>query len=109
MQYPDTISFQDSADAVYDQSSGNYVSGADAGPVSSDCRYEPANGNAWISTQDGEKINFSGIVYMPRNAPVFKEGSEVTITEKRDGQEDRIFKQKVLRFHRGQLNARVWI
>lgn len=103
------ISFQDSSDAVYDPDSGNWIPGADSSLVSSDCRYEPAGGNAWINTQDGQRINFSGIVYLPKGAPTFKEGVEVTITERREAEADNVFRQKILRFHRGQMNARVWV
>jgi hypothetical protein len=110
MQYPDTISFQNGGtNAVYDQNSGLWTPGTSGTATEVNCRYEASNGNGYISAVDGERINFSGIVYMPKGSPIIKTGIEVTITEKREGQADNVFTEKVLRFHAGQMNARLWV
>jgi hypothetical protein len=108
VQYPDTLSFTDSPNGTQD-SQGNWVQGSSNSAQSISCRYESSGGNAFIMTADGKRINYSGIVYMPPNVAIIKEGAKVTITEKRDGQTDKVFVQEVLRFHRGQLNARAWL
>lgn len=109
MQYPDTISFASGADATYDENTGTWTPGSDGSPVTSECRYEASNGNGWISTDGGTRINYQGIVYMPKDAPEIKTGQDITVTVKREGQSDVIIKDKVLRFFRGQLNARLWV
>jgi hypothetical protein len=108
MQYPDIVSFQNSTDAVYDENTGKWTPGTGS-TVTSQCRYEASNGNGVINTDGGERINYSGIVYLPKDAPVIKTGTEVTVTVKRDGQGDQVVKDKVLRFFRGQMNARLWV
>jgi hypothetical protein len=109
MQYPDTISFKPSADATYDESTGQWTPGSDGSPSTSQCRYEASNGNGWISTDAGTRINYQGIVYLPKDAPAIKTGIEVTVTVKREGESDVVIKDKVLRFFRGQMNARLWV
>lgn len=109
IQYPDIVSFTDSSDASYDPGTGNWTPGAPSAPTTSKCRYEASSGSGWISTEGGEKINYSGVIYLPQDTPVIKAGTEITVTVKRSGQDDQVIKDKVLRFFRGQLNARVWV
>jgi hypothetical protein len=109
MQYPDTISFSSSADATYNETTGVWTPGASGTATTANCRYEASGGNGMIVVADGTRINFSGIVYLPKDAPIIKTGSQVTITEKRPGLADNVMKEKVLRFHRGQMNTRIWV
>ena len=108
MQYPDTISFESSADATYDDSTGQWTPGTSETTEMS-CRYEASNGNGWISTDAGTRINYQGIVYMPFGSSHIKAGTKVTVTVKRDGQADEVITDKVLRFHPGQMNSRLWV
>lgn len=107
-QYPDTITYQPSALAVKD-ANGNMVAGSVGVPVSSPCRYEAASGNGTVQGVDGSRVNYTALVYLPKDCPKFPEGAEVTVTINREGIEGEIHKDKVLRFHRGQLNARLWL
>lgn len=108
MQYPDIISFQNSSDAVLDENTGNWTPGTNPVTISSPCRYEASNGNGVINGEGGQRINYSGVVYLPKDAPVIKTGTVVTVTVKRD-EGDQVVKDKVLRFFRGQMNARLWV
>jgi hypothetical protein len=110
IQYPDTISFSDGGTpAVYDENTGRWTPGTPGSTVESECRYEASGGNGWISTEDGQRINYAGIVYLPKGAPRLKTGTKVTVTVKREGESDLVINDEVLRFHPGQMNARVWL
>lgn len=108
MQYPDTISYVSSSNATYDDNTGKWTPGTPGAPTESKCRYEASSGNGWISTEGGERINYSGIIYLPKDAPAIKPGTEVSVTVER-AEGNIVIKDKVLRFFRGQLNARVWV
>lgn len=109
-QYPDSLSFiSEGTPAVYDDETGNWTPAVPGATISTDCRYEASSGNGWIPAADGTRTNYSGIIYMPLTAPIIKTGTTVTITEKREGIADNVFTDEVLRFHRGQLNARIWV
>lgn len=109
MQYPDIISFQSSSDAVYDDNTGTWTPGTSGTPTESRCRYETSSGNGWINTEGGQRINYSGVIYLPKDAPVINTGSAVVVTVKRPENADQVIKDKVLRFFRGQMNARIWV
>lgn len=106
-QYPDTISFAIPAEATL--SSGEWTPGGAGSTVQAQGRYESASGSAMVTVADGKRVSYSGIVYLPITAPIIPEGTDVTIVEKRPGIADKTFKQTVLRFHRGQLNTRIWV
>ena len=108
VQYPDTISFSDAANGGQD-GNGNWVAGNAGDVVETDCRYEPKSGNGFVTTADGERVSYSGVVYLPLHTPYIKEGSSITVTIKRPGEEDSVLKEKVLRFSRGQFNCRCWL
>jgi hypothetical protein len=109
IQYPDTISFSDGGTpAVYDENTGRWTPGTPGTTVESECRYEASGGNGWRSTEDGQRINYAGIVYLPKGAPKFKLGSKVTVTVKRD-EGDLVITDEVIRYFPGQMNARVWL
>lgn len=110
IQYIDTISFVSAGTpAVYDPNTGDYTPETPGSTVESKCRYEAASGNGWISTEGGERINYSGIIYLPKDAPQINTGTPITVTINRNGVTDQIIKDKVLRYFRGQLNARIWV
>jgi hypothetical protein len=102
-QYPHTINLTTNADSTQD-SDGNWTPGSTT-TVSKSCRAEPSGGNGYVRAADGERINFNWIVYLPLPQDKVKEGTLVTIF---DGAEQ-IARDKVLRFSRGQLNARIWL
>lgn len=107
-QYPDTLLVTTSGSSVQD-GEGNWT--VTAGTVNTilKCRYEPNDSNGFINTVGGSRIDFSGIAYMPKDVIRIKEGSRVSVTERREGQADFTFTDTVKRFSRGQLNTRVWL
>lgn len=103
-QYPHTISITTVA-ATNRDANGNFVAGTPVTGSEKKCRFEPSTGNAFITGAGGEKIYYSGIVYLPLPADqiipgtmaIVKNGSTV------------LSNTKVLSFSSGQLNARVWL
>ncbi len=102
-QYIHTISLTNHADSTSD-GNGNYTPGGTT-TVEKVCRAEPSGGSGYIKTADGQAINYNWIVYMPLPQDKIKEGTLVTVM---DGEEV-IASDNVLRFSRGQLNARLWL
>jgi hypothetical protein len=102
-QYPDTITVFTLPDSVRD-TDGNWSTGA---PVQSTwkCRAESSSSGV-LTSVSGEKIQFSWIVYMPSGVTKVKEGSKVSIVNRLS---EAVCEQSVLRFSRGQFNARIWL
>jgi hypothetical protein len=100
--YPHILKFTPAGDSTRD-TDGNWIPGADASEVQLQCRAEPEAIGAYLVGADSKRIDYSWIVYMPLGSTV-EEGVSVTIdtgaTEITD---------TVKRFHKGQLNARVWL
>jgi len=108
VQYPDIISFSYSGEGTIG-TTGNWTAGSNGSVITGSCRYESSGGNGYIVVADGTRISYSGIIYMPGDVQMIKQGSKVTVTEQREGQADNVMVVKVLRFHRGQFNARIWV
>lgn len=75
--------------------------------IEKDCRAEPSGGNGYIKTADGTAVNYSWIVYFGLPVDKIVEGTEIEVVDQKTLES--ILKDKVLRFSRGQLNARVWL
>lgn len=102
-QYPHIMTFTPVASSTRD-ASGNWV------PVpgtekSISCRAEPSNGNGLVSGPDGLKIKYDWVVFIPLPVDVINLGTIVSVFYG----DDLLAKQKVLRFSKGQLNARIWL
>jgi hypothetical protein len=102
-QYPHTITVTGPTASVKD-GAGNWTNTASA-TVTLPCRAEPAGPRGLIQGPDGTLINASWIVYLP--LPVNPVPLDATVTIN-DGAV-LLAKDKVLRFYKGQLNARVWL
>jgi hypothetical protein len=109
-RYHDTISYKSAGTpGHYDEATGNWVAGGEGVTVSYDCRYEASSGNGLVPAPDGSRINYSGIVYLPKEAPVIPQGTKVTIKVKRDGEDLMTLTETVLRYFPGRFNARCWV
>jgi hypothetical protein len=74
-QYPHIIAIESkSSDAVQDDD-GNWIPGTDAEVVYLPCRAESATGNGYLNGVDGQRIDYSWIVYLP-----FKGSTSTTVT-----------------------------
>lgn len=101
-QYPHTISITTTAAAT--KTNGNWTTG---GESTSDRtgRYEPNSGNEFVTTADGQRIAYDGIVYMPLPQADIAPGSKVVV---KNGATV-LSQGTVKKFSRGQQNARLWL
>lgn len=101
--YPHTLVVTHAATSTQD-ASGNWVTGVET-TTELNCRAEPNKGNAFITAEDGNRINYEWIVFIPLPVTAIKLGSMVTVKNAATV----LSQNKVLRFSEGQLNARVWL
>lgn len=103
IQYPHTINVTGPTSSHQD-GQGNWIN--DAGiDITLPCRFEPAGSRGLIPGPDGTLINYNWVVYMPIPADLIKPGFAVKIY---DGA-TLIAEDAVLRYSKGQLNARIWL
>lgn len=107
-QYPDTLIVSEASESTQD-ANGDFIPGDAPEPSESPCRYEAASGSGYITTTDGRRIDFTGVVYLPKDTIRVKEGARVNIIVKRPDNPDVVLSDTVKRFFRGQLNARIWL
>jgi hypothetical protein len=70
------------------------------------CRVQPnTSGAAIIKEEDGQRIEFKAVLFLNQSAEKIPFGQKIEVFEK--GQ--LILSGTVKRFHRGQLQVRVWI
>lgn len=70
------------------------------------CRYEPNGKATTIALQDGSAYTYSYVVYLDLSVADFHYGDKVKIF---DQSGNAITEKTVNGFHRGQLNARLWL
>lgn len=104
-QYPHQLVATPFNDSSLNEDTGNWVAGSLRPPVVTKCRAESSDGNGFINSAGGTRIDYSCVVYLPPNVDRLKEGTPVEVF---DGSE-LIFKDTVKRFWRGELNARIWL
>lgn len=103
MQYPDTIEITKAPEFVQDEDH-NFKPSGEGTVVSLECRAEVAGNNPVITGADGNKVEYSWIVYMPLTSEEFHFGDEVKITK--GGRE---FSSTVKQQYNGQFNTRIWV
>lgn len=101
-QYPNTITITTATTAA--KNNGNWTPGSST-ETEVMGRYEPNSGNGYITTADGEKYVYDGIVYFPLPLDAIAPGSKVVV---KNGAEV-LLQNTVKKFSAGQLNARVWL
>lgn len=91
----------------YEDENGDYHEGESHFEGNIPCRYEPNGGEAKVYVfDDGTTSVYRYIVYLDNNCPNFKRNDVIKLINK-DG--TTLTTAKVLGFHRGQLNARLWV
>lgn len=80
---------------------GIYQPAAPGTPIRQKCRYEPATRTTEIQLDDGLRVKYIGIVYMPLNAPDIAQGVIIEV--------ENVVKAKSLYFSRDQMNCRLYI
>lgn len=96
-------------ESTYDENTGNWTNVGSPVNVQSDCRYEPNDGNGSVVTEDGERIDFSGTVFLPLVTFELKKGMAVQVTVKRENRSDIIINEKIKRFFPHQMNTEIWL
>lgn len=103
-QYPHLMTITPKNDGSVDEN-GDYVGGTTGVTFNTVCRAESSSGNGYIASADGQRLDYSWIVYLPKNVQKIPLGATVQVSE---GEEE-ILTDTVKRFFRGQLNARAWL
>lgn len=103
IQYPHTVSTTTITASTLD-ANGNY-STAGVQNLTLMGRAEPASANGLIAGPDGTLIKFAWIVYFPLPMNLIPVGTELQMM---NGSEF-VGKGKVIRFSKGQINARAWL
>lgn len=101
-QYPHTIEVTTVSGST--KVNGNWVAGTEE-TIQTTGRYEPASGNGVVLTDDGDKVNYDGIVYLPLPQQTLAPGAKVVV---KSGAEV-LCTGNIKRFSAGQLNARIWL
>lgn len=102
---PHTLNLVLSLSGEYN-STGKYIPGGQKVIKGVECRYEP-NGRAnSIVLQDGKVFIYSYMVYLDVDCPEISYGDVVELFDKNGNS---IGEFTVQGFHRGQLNARIWL
>lgn len=86
--------------------SGKYIAGEERIIAGIPCRYEP-NGRAnTIALEDGSVYTYSYMVYLDVDCPEISYGDEVELFDQSGSSKGKFTSHG---FHRGQLNARLWL
>ncbi len=102
-QYPDKVTLTTPADSTQD-AQGDWIPGTGSTVAEFDCRYEPNTGNRIIVGEDGNRIDFSGTLYLQTKNEIAV-GTALEVV-KHNGS---TVKGTVKGFHAGQMNARIWM
>ena len=87
-------------------STGKYIPGGERMMEGIECRYEP-NGKAnSIVLEDGKAFVYSYMVYLSIDCPDISYGDSVELFNQQGTSVGRF---TALGFHRGQLNAKLWV
>ncbi len=89
-------------------STGAWVEASTSSRVLSECREETNGKGVEIPIAGGEFRRFSSLILLPKNCPIVKEGTQVSVSNDREGKEIRI-RGEVLKFDKGQLHNRLWL
>jgi hypothetical protein len=74
------------------------------------CRAQSNTVNAFITSESGQRIDYSWIVHLPYDAPIILQGKPVTITGKdHTGQTIVLANDTVKRYFKSQLHTRIWL
>lgn len=104
-QYPHTIKFFIPVDSIQDEN-GNWIpSETPPTELVKKGRAELKSSNAYVKGEDGIQFQYSCLVYLPLPIGTLIPGIKVQVW---DGS-DLIAESHLKQFHKGQLNAKVWI
>lgn len=102
---PHALSVLEVPEGGYDEN-GDFVPSAGSWSGRIPCRYEPNGRASTVPVGEGRNYVYSYTVYLGADCPEIAYGQVVRIFDK-DGTSIGDFRAKG--FHRGQLNARLWV
>ncbi|WP_300701315.1 hypothetical protein [Bacteroides sp.] len=89
----------------YEDENGDYHSGEFRFEGDIPCRFEPNGKATTIAFEDGKTYVYQYVVYLDQNCREFKIGDIIRLLSNRST----IAEKQVQGFHRGQLNAKLWV
>lgn len=102
---PHKLTLKVSLPGAYD-GTGKYIKGDEKTIEGIPCRYEP-NGRAnTIALEDGSVYMYSYMVYLDSDCPEISYGDEVELFDQSGVSRGKFTSHG---FHRGQLNAKLWL
>lgn len=102
---PHRLSFLIVTDGEYDEK-GDFVKGQSVWSEQIPCRYEPNGKALTVPFGEGKEFVYSYTVYLNQNCPEIKYGQKVILYDKEGNSMGEFQCQG---FHRGQLNAKIWL
>ncbi len=110
MYYPDTLKFKIVLEPIasYQNEAGDWITpeqSAGESEILIPCRYEPNDAGRTTTSNDGQRIDFGGMVYMSNENEDISTGTSVEVFKL----DKLIAAGTVKRFHRGMMNARIWV
>lgn len=102
---PHTIRRIEDGDGYYDND-GNFIESSESYGAMVECRYEPNGKASTIVLPDGIVATYSYMVYLCTDCPEFEYGDIVELFDQEGKSKGRF---KVFGFHRGQLDAKLWV
>ena len=104
-QYPYKLELLANAEAIYDETNGEFSAGLDQWSFHCNCRDEVGGGGK-ITTPDGEAYNYGSTVYLPKGTDGIKPGDKIRVLTT-----DGIlrFEGTVARFSKDQFHSRLWV
>ena len=105
IQYPHIATITSQGTDTTQDENGNWIPGTPGTSIEQKCRAESSGGNGYVKGVDGTKIDYSWIIYFPKDVPAIKVSSAISVI---NGAET-VLTDTVKRFSRGQLNARAWL
>ena len=103
---PHTLSLLTVVGGYTDEASGDYVPGSESWSEQIPCRYEPNGKARVVPVGQGKDSVYEYIVYLNTDCPDINFGQQVRLYD----EEGKLFReQPALGFHRGQLDAKLWV
>lgn len=103
MQYPDILTYKQvsGGGSTYDDDGNLVIIPSTEADVSVSCRAEANSSGRYVTGQDGQRLDFAWLVYLPKSVLEIPTGTNVSIS--RDGKERAA--GAIKRFTINQLNA----
>ena len=103
---PHTVSLLEVVDGYYCDKTGDYIPGRDEWSERIPCRYEPNGSAKTVPVGEGKDYTYEYVVYLDTDCPDIRFGQKLKLYTA-EGDELGEFTSRG--FHRGQLDAKLWV